>query len=179
MSHRSAEDVARGVFAALDRRDLGDVASFLAEDDAQDFVALGRRTGRAAVLAVFEELFAAVPDGRMQVEEVLVQGDRACVRWCFQGTFSGAPFHGILATGRPIEIRGADAAIRVVDGQIRANTIFYDGASFGRQVGLLPAAGSSLERLLIGVCNARTRLRRLVHRVTLADGHRRRWRAHA
>jgi hypothetical protein len=92
-------------------------------------------------------------------------GDRACVRWRLRGTFTGEPFQGILATGRPIDIRGADATIHVKDGLIAANTIFYDGATFARQVGLLPDAGSPLERLLLAACNARTRLRRLIVRL--------------
>jgi len=166
MSPRPAEEVARDVFAALDRRDLGGVAALLAEDDVQDFVPLGIRRGKEEVLAVFEELFVAVPDSRMEVEDVVAQGDRACVRWRFTGTFSGAPFQGILATGRRIDLRGADASIRVRDGRIVANTIFYDGASFARQVGLLPPAGSLRERLLIGMRNLYTRGQRAVFRST-------------
>jgi ketosteroid isomerase-like protein len=165
MSARSTEHVARGVFAALDRRDLVGVAEFLAEDDVQDFVPIGLRRGRAAVVAVFAELFAAVPDSRMTVEEVLVGDDRACVRWRLSGTFTGEPFQGILATARPIDLRGADAVIEVKDGLISLNTIFYDGAAFARQVGVLPGAGSPLERLLIAGCNLCTRLRRLTGRL--------------
>lgn len=155
---RSPEDVARGVFAALDRRDLAGVAAYLGSDDVQDFVPIGVQTGRRAVLDVFAELFAAVPDLSMEVEEVLVQGNRACVRWRLRGTFAGRSFQGIEATGRPLDIRGADAMIEVIDGLIVANTIFYDGAGFARAIGLLPAQGSRAERLLIGAFNIRTRL---------------------
>jgi ketosteroid isomerase-like protein len=156
--HASTESVARGVFAALDRRDLTGVASYLREDDVQDFLPIGVRTGRSAVLAVFAELFAAIPDLRMEVEDILVQGDKACVRWRLRGTFSAGSFQGIRATGRPLDIRGADAAIEVTDGLIARNTIFYDGAGFARAIGLLPVQGSLAERLLIGTFNLRTRL---------------------
>ncbi len=153
-----AEEVARGVFAALARRDLPGVESYLAVDDVQEFVPIGTRTGRAAVLAVFEELFTAIPDLDMQVEDVLVQGDRACVRWRGRGRFTAGSFAGIRATGRRVDIRGADAMIEVRDGRIVRNTIFYDGAAFARDVGLLPARGSLGEKLLIGAFNVRTRL---------------------
>jgi steroid delta-isomerase-like uncharacterized protein len=155
---RDAGSVARGVFAALAEHDLAAVAAYLAEDDVQCFLPIGVRRGRAAVVAVFAELFAAIPDLEMDVEDVLVEGDRACVRWRARGTFTGAPFQGIQATGGRIEIRGTDAMIEVRDGRIVQNTIFYDGAAFARQVGLLPAQGSRLERLMIGAFNLRTRL---------------------
>jgi ketosteroid isomerase-like protein len=167
---RSTEEVARGIFAALDRRDLDEVSDYLAVDDVQLFVPTGVRTGRQAVLAVFEELFSALPDSRMEVQEVLVQGDHACVRWRLRGSFTAGSFGGIIATGRLIDILGADAFMTVRGGLITANTIFYDGAAFARAVGLLPASGSASERLLIGAFNLRTRLRRLALRLSARSG---------
>jgi len=159
---RDTEAVARGVFAALSRRDLDAVSEYLRDDDVQEFVPLGVRTGSEQILQVFAELFAAMPDLRFDVEDVVVENDRACVRWRLRGTFEGCPFQGILATGRSVDIRGADAMIEVVEGRIAANTIFYDGASFAREIGLLPQRGSSGERLLITAFNLRTRLARLL-----------------
>jgi hypothetical protein len=40
------------------------------------------------------------------------------------------------------------------------NTIYYDGASFARQIGMLPAQGSRVDRSVIGAFNVSTRLRR-------------------
>ena len=40
------------------------------------------------------------------------------------------------------------------------NTAYYDGASFARQVGMLPAEGSGAERAMKGAFNAVTKMRR-------------------
>ena len=42
------------------------------------------------------------------------------------------------------------------------NTAYYDGASFARQVGMLPSEGSGAERAMKGAFNAVTKMRRRV-----------------
>lgn len=157
---RTPEEVARGVFAAINDHDLDGIESYLHPDDIQNFVPVGVFNGRPEVLGFFAGLFRALPDLTMTVEHVMSNERGAYVRWRSAGTFSGAPFQGIQPTGRRVELRGTDAYIEVEDGLIRRNTIFYDGAAFLRGVGLLPARGSRLERLLIAVFNLRTRLLR-------------------
>ena len=76
-----------------------------------------------------------------------------------RGTFNGAPFQGIRASGRRVEIQGVDV-IEVRDGLQFRNSIYYDGASFARQVGMLPPLGSRADRALLALFNARTRLLR-------------------
>ena len=156
-----AEVAARGVFKAIDSRDLSAIATFLHPDDVQDFMPLGRAVGRAAVLDVFDQLFRSFPDMSIEVEDVFAAHARAYVRWHARGRFTGAPYLGILATGRAVEIRGVDAFIQLEDGLVRHNTIFYDGAAFARGVGLLPTNGSWAERAVLAVFNTRTRLARL------------------
>jgi hypothetical protein len=45
---------------------------------------------------------------------------------------------------------------------VRHNTIYYDGAAFARQVGMLPAAGTSLDRAVLSAINTATRLRKRI-----------------
>jgi SnoaL-like polyketide cyclase len=87
----------------------------------------------------------------------------AAVRWVASGTFTGRPFQGIQPTGRRIEPRGVDY-MEISDGLIKKNTIFYDGAEFARQIGMLPARDTVGERLLLAAFNARVRLRSLLRR---------------
>jgi ketosteroid isomerase-like protein len=68
---RSAEETARGVFAAIDAHDLEAIAGFFHPDDVQEFVPIGVFSGRQAVLGVFAELFRAFPDLRMEIEHVM------------------------------------------------------------------------------------------------------------
>jgi predicted ester cyclase len=94
-------------------------------------------------------LFAAAPDWRIEIENVLDDGDRqAVVQWRGSGTFDGEPFQGIAPTGRRIELRGVDAVRFDADGKVEENTIYYDGAEFARQVGMLPPRGSGAYRAM-------------------------------
>lgn len=99
------------------------------------------------------------------IDNVVDDGDgQVVVQWTGTGTFTGSPFLGIEATGRSVEITGCDV-IRLDDtGRVGTNTVYYDGAAFARQVGMLPAAGSRTDRWMTEGFNAMTRLRRRIGR---------------
>jgi hypothetical protein len=96
-------------------------------------------------------------------------------RAAFDAIFRKDP-EGIVAAGAPGytddfvaigEMRGHDAirgtdVMRITGGLIQHNTIYYDGAAFSRQIGMLPASGSRGERVLISAFNVRSRVSRLV-----------------
>jgi len=90
---------------------------------------------------------------------VVAADDVATVEWTMRGTFSGGSFQGIRATGKPIEIEGVDV-VEVREGLQYRNSIYYDGASFARQIGMLPPLGSLGDRTLLALFNARSRIRR-------------------
>lgn len=157
-SSMSPAQVAAGIFEALQRRDLDAVGLLQRQDVVDDFVAVGVFRGRPEVRGFFEELFEAVPDFTLTPERILADGPYATVQWLLTGTFTGGPFQGVHATGRPVELRGVDL-MHVVDGLLVDNTIYYDGLSFVRQIGMLPAAGSRGDRAMTAVFNAQTDLR--------------------
>ena len=153
------EAVVRQTFAALDARDIDQFRELVHPEAEDRFLAVGTFSGRDAIVAFFKEMFAAVPDARLEVRRVVASGDVAAVEWTLRGTFNGAPFQGIRASGRRVEIQGVDV-IEVRDGLQFRNSIYYDGASFARQVGMLPPLGSRADRALLALFNARTRLLR-------------------
>jgi SnoaL-like polyketide cyclase len=104
-------------------------------------------------------MLAAVPDSRLEVRRSVAVGDLAAVEWTLRGTFSGAAFQGIRATGKPVVLDGVDV-VEVRDGLQYRNTIYYDGATFARQIGLLPRLGSAADRATLAAFNAKTRLLR-------------------
>ena len=118
-----------------------------------------RVRGHAAIRAFFRETFAAFPDFEIAVDRIVADAASAAVQWHATGTFSGGPFQGILATGRRVKLRGVDM-MEVADGLIQHNTIYYDGASLARQIGMLPSQGSRADRALVFVFNAKSRLSR-------------------
>jgi steroid delta-isomerase-like uncharacterized protein len=156
---RTPEQVARAVFQAVAARDPDAIVACGAPDYVDDFVAIGEFRGREAVRGFFRELFAAFPDFAMTVDRIVADDDSAVVQWHAVGTFTGGSFLGIRATGRPVDLRGVDV-LEVADGLVRHNTIYYDGATFARQVGLLPGQGSRGDRYLLSAFNAATTIRR-------------------
>ena len=65
--------------------------------------------GAEALAQWFRDLFAAVPDWKLEIENTVDDGDRqVVVQWHATGTLTGAPFLGIEPNGRSIEIRGVD-----------------------------------------------------------------------
>jgi predicted ester cyclase len=111
--------------------------------------------------AYFRSLFAATPDATTTVTR-LVAGERSCAaEWRIEGTFDGAPYLGIEPTGKHVEVRGLDL-FELEDGEIVSNTGYFDGASFARQIGMLPTDGSGADRAMKTAFNAVTKLRRAV-----------------
>jgi steroid delta-isomerase-like uncharacterized protein len=155
---RSAREVALATVDAVRKRDLDQLVADAHPDDyADDFVAIGEFRGKDAVRGFFAELFAAMPDFDLTVERVVADDNSVAVRWRASATFTGAPFQGIQATGRAVELRGLDF-FEIEDGLIRRNTVFYDGASFARQIGMLPREGSLPDRAMLALFNLKTRL---------------------
>jgi steroid delta-isomerase-like uncharacterized protein len=158
---RAVEEKVRSYFEAIDSRDADSMAAHWREDGVEDIVPLGLKRGRGELREFFASTFAAVPDARTTVTR-LVAGEQSCaVEWRLEGTFDGTPFMGIEPTGKHVEIRGLDL-LELEDGELVTGTAYFDGASFARQIGMLPADGSGADRAMKGAFNAVTKLRRAV-----------------
>jgi hypothetical protein len=59
-----------------------------------------------------------------------------------------------------VDIRGVDVIRFDADGKIETNTVYYDGAEFARQVGMLPKRDSAADRAVLAAFNAATKLKR-------------------
>jgi predicted ester cyclase len=159
----SAEEVARRYFAAIARHDL-DAAVACWRPGAIDRLApVGELRAPDGLRAYFSAVFAAMPDFSYELLDVVAEGDKVAVRWRVSATFDGGPYQGIRATGAKMATEGADV-LRVEDGLIVRNDSYWDDADVGRQIGLLPPRGSRAERILRGLFNARTALRRGIFR---------------
>jgi steroid delta-isomerase-like uncharacterized protein len=178
---RSPAELARESFEALfERRDFEAAREFWTEESVDHFLALGIDVrGPVKLEAFFRELFAAVPDFRMTIENIVEdwrssarpgrrpppgRGDHAVVQWTGTGTFNGGPFQGIEPTDRFVSLRGCDVIRFSRDGKVEENTIYYDGAEFARQIGMLPSRDSMADKGMTEALNAATRLRRRFRR---------------
>ena len=151
-------------FAAIGAKDLDGLAAYWHDDVIEDFVVLGRVEGKEAAREFFAEMFAALSDMSFVGERILEVDDTTAVgQWTISGVFDGGPFQGIEPTGRKLLLRGIDV-MEFEDGLLRYNTVYYDGLKFARQIGLLPAEGSTPDRMLVTSFNALTKAKEAVLR---------------
>ena len=156
---KTAGELARHSFELLQRGDVDEVERLYWDDESvDDFVAIGTFRGAKEIAGFFRETLTAFPDFDIEVERIVEDGDVAVVQWRASGTFTGGPFLGIEPTERPVEIRGIDV-MEWGDGKLRHNTIYYDGAEFARQIGMLPQRDSTGERALAAAFNAVSKVR--------------------
>ena len=152
------EQVARSYFRALADRDAQAMASHWDAQGVEDLTSFGIFRGPDEVRAFFDELFAALPDAETTVDRVVADDRNAVVQWRMRGTFSGGRFQGLDAVGKPVTLRGCDV-LEIEDGRIMRNTAYSDGLDFARQIGMLPPAGSGVEKALYGAFNGMNKLR--------------------
>ena len=141
------EQHARSALDALSRRDANGIGEHYREDCVVDIVPIGVFRGRREIVDFFLEVFAAVPDLETTVTRVVAGETQAAVEWRMRGDFTGAPFRGI-------------DLLEIEDGETVSNTAYYDGASFARQVGMLPPEGSGADRTMKSAFNAVTKVRK-------------------
>lgn len=169
----SAAELAREYFESIGR-DKEAQRKYYADDAEVEILGALEGAGKAEVVAFFDELNGAVPDLRMEVLDVLGEGDKVAVHWHMTGTLAGpGQFNGIEPTGARIDLRGVDV-VTFREGQIVRNDAYTDNLTIARQLGLMPPIGSPVEQRMNKAFNARTKVaRRLVapHGVEeIADG---------
>lgn len=158
---KAVEDKVRSYYEAMDNRDVEAMVAHWSEDGVEDVVPIGVIRGRDELRGFLTELFAAMPDASTTITR-LIAGEQDCaVEWRLEGTFNGAPFMGIEPTGTRIELREV-SVVELKDGEIVGLTAYFDGASYARQIGMLPGDGSGTDRAMKSAFNAVTKLRRAV-----------------
>jgi steroid delta-isomerase-like uncharacterized protein len=161
---QSAASVGRAYFQAISAHDLEAMKACWEPDGVDDLHGLVELRGQGEIADWFGNLFAAVPDFRLEVLETLEDRDKVAVHWQMTGTFEGpGRFQGMLPTGAGVDIRGCDV-LTVRDGRIQRNDAYLNGMQMAQQLGALPPAGSGQERAMIGALNMKTRLSRLLSR---------------
>jgi glyoxylase-like metal-dependent hydrolase (beta-lactamase superfamily II)/predicted ester cyclase len=154
-----AETLARRYFEALDAHDLEAAVACWAPGGRDVLHGMLDTTAPDGVRAFVESVLAAVPDARFEILDTTAGGDRCALRWRLTGTFSGAPFQGIAATGARLDLQGVDV-MTARDGGILSNDAYMDGMTFARQAGVLPPKDSRQEARMQRALNARTTVAR-------------------
>jgi predicted ester cyclase len=76
----------------------------------------GALQGLDGLRAFHEALWEAFPDARLTVEDLVVEGDRAALRYRLQGTHHG-PYLGVAPTGLGFDVEGL-TLLRLAHGRV-------------------------------------------------------------
>lgn len=115
----------------------GDLATFdeLHAPEFRDRSAAGRGDTREDFHTMLHEFYAAFPDFRTEIEDLLVDESRGMVaiRWTARGTHRG-PYLGVAPTKRLINFAGIEI-VRVSEGRIVERWGEWDGMELLEQLG--------------------------------------------
>jgi glyoxylase-like metal-dependent hydrolase (beta-lactamase superfamily II)/predicted ester cyclase len=154
--------VAREYFEALGRADSQAPRRFYGPGGRGQIHGVVGPVDAHGASAFFDEVFAAFPDWRFEILDLIAEGERAAVRWRARGTFAGpGSFLGFEPNGARTDIEGQDM-VWVRDGRIERLEAYMNGAELARQLGALPQAGSPADQRLTKAFNLRTRVRRSI-----------------
>jgi steroid delta-isomerase-like uncharacterized protein len=92
--------------------------------------------GLAGEKRLLERYQSACPDARLEIEDLLAEGDRVAVRWTATGTHEGE-FMGVEPTGNEVTITGFEVT-EVGDGEIVESWSLFDALGLLRQLDALP-----------------------------------------
>ena len=120
-----------------------DTCMELYAEDAVQRMHDGTFTGRSAIRERLARDLTACPDATYTVGSFVEQGDSFADEWIFRGTHT-APFPlpdgtELPPTGKRIEIRGMEY-VRMRDGKIVVDNLYYDTTAMLAQFGLVPEA---------------------------------------
>ncbi|MGQ0732754.1 MAG: ester cyclase [Acidobacteriota bacterium] len=138
----SREDIV-ALFARRDeawaKRDAAALTATHAEDAVAESPMQGRISGRARIGNVYTTWFRSFPDLTFTSRELIIDGSRVAQFFHVRGTQT-APFGGIPATGRRIEVGGAWLYTIGTDGLIAQDERVYDVTGILVQLGMLKGA---------------------------------------
>jgi steroid delta-isomerase-like uncharacterized protein len=120
--------------------DLDGVMDLYAEDSSQ-LMPDGTFEGRPAIRDRLAQELGAFSDLAHRVVSYVEEGDAFADEWVFVGTHTGPAVlpdgTELPATGRRVEVQGMEL-VRVRDGKIVVDNLYYDNLAVAAQLGLLP-----------------------------------------
>jgi steroid delta-isomerase-like uncharacterized protein len=134
-----AKDVVDRAWKALEASDIDGFVRFCRPDTECRQAGMAFR-GPAAIHAMLEGFFQALPDMHHEVVDWVEAGDTIALELRITGTHTGTlptPNGPVPPSGRSLHLESVDF-IKVVDGKIASWHVYYDQLSFMAQLGLLP-----------------------------------------
>jgi steroid delta-isomerase-like uncharacterized protein len=142
MSEQNKAIVQRFIDEVWNNRNYDLVEEIFAEDHVNHDPADANPTGGPRGARDFvETLHASFPDARIEIDDIIAEGDRVVIRWHSSGTHQGE-LMGIPASGRRAHTTGIGID-RIVDGKIVESWTNWDTLGLLAQIGALPSPTGS------------------------------------
>ena len=138
-------DHAATMNAIYERINAGDIEGFgslLADDFVEHEELPGLEPTKDGVQAFFHMYRAAFPDLRMEIEDLIVSGEKAVARVRATGTNDGE-FMGMPATGKRVDAQLVDIMRFGDDGLAHDHWGVFDAMTMMQQLGAIPAGPSA------------------------------------
>ena len=136
----SIEELVRASFTAFNDKDIEAGAAMVAEGAPQLDVPSGQVLRGPEGLATFWRGWKdAFSDARTEITAIVVEGNRAAIEFIGRGTHDGTfvtPMGDLAPTGRKVEVQFS-AVWEFKDEKITASRIYYDAATFAKQLGMM------------------------------------------
>jgi steroid delta-isomerase-like uncharacterized protein len=127
----------RFVKSVFNEKDLSVARELLSDRFVDRTPPRGFGSDKDSHIATFEHFWKAFPDGRMQVHDLISEGDRVVVRYTLRGTHEGR-WGPIEPTGETIHLDGV-TILRFEGGQITEHWVYSDVLKVLRQLGAFPS----------------------------------------
>jgi predicted ester cyclase len=134
------EAVVRAIEGAWDNNKLDELDQYFAPDfDNSKSAALGLPVGLAGAKMAHQSSMQSFPDRRIEILDLIAEGDRVFVRNRVTGTNQGGfPAFQVPANGRPIDIESW-SVYRLRDGKVVEHWGLNDALMLLMQLGAFPA----------------------------------------
>jgi len=129
---------ARRLYDLINAGDIEGFGTNLADDFVEHEETPGLAPTKDGVLAFFRMQLAGFPDLRMDVEDVVANGDKVVARVRLTGTNRGE-FMGMPATGKSVGVLLFDQFGFGADGLVREHWGVLDALAMMQQLGVAPA----------------------------------------
>jgi steroid delta-isomerase-like uncharacterized protein len=141
MSAGENKAIARRGYEAINQNNPEALDEVAAPDLTDHDPAPGQAPGLEGVKQWFSSMHTAFPDFRMNVEDMIAEGDKVVARVRLSGTHQGE-FMGIDATGNRVTIKGIDILRINADGKIMERWGNFDDLGMMQQLGVMePPSG--------------------------------------
>jgi predicted ester cyclase len=135
MGTETNKTVIQNLLKSFERGETNDVGKYIASTWVNHDPSLPPMEGLEGAKKLFE-LWSAVSDLKVVIEDSLAEGDRVAVRFSISGKHTGTML-GIPPSGKNVNVT-ATGIFRVVDGKTTDNWVNFDALGLLQQIGAVP-----------------------------------------